>query len=245
MYAGNVGFSQSLDSCSPPLRRCPDVTFVINGDGAARPSSSGDAAGLPNVRFAGYQPDERLPEVLATGDIHVVPLRRRPRRRQRAVEDLLDPRRRPAGAGGDRPRHRGAAASWPRPAPASPCAPDDPAAFVAALGRAARRPGSGGARWAPPAGAGSRPRPRPRRSAGAYDRCSIDAERCVTPERCAGTHRGSGLRAWDAADSPLACLPVASPHRPTKKVAKLAQQGKGKKVRFQGGTCSHRGRGHR
>ena len=44
----------------------------------ARPAGnwSGAAAGLANVRFAGYVPDERLAEVLATGDIHAVPLRR-------------------------------------------------------------------------------------------------------------------------------------------------------------------------
>ena len=30
---------------------------------------------LPNVRFSGYQPKERVPEVLATGDIHLVPLK--------------------------------------------------------------------------------------------------------------------------------------------------------------------------
>jgi colanic acid biosynthesis glycosyl transferase WcaI len=34
------------------------------------------AKGLSNVHFVGYQPIERLAEVLATGDLHVVPLRR-------------------------------------------------------------------------------------------------------------------------------------------------------------------------
>jgi colanic acid biosynthesis glycosyl transferase WcaI len=33
------------------------------------------AKDLPNVRFSGYQPAERLAEVLATGDIHLVPLK--------------------------------------------------------------------------------------------------------------------------------------------------------------------------
>jgi len=33
------------------------------------------AAGLTNVRFAPYQPRERLAEVLATGDVHLVPLK--------------------------------------------------------------------------------------------------------------------------------------------------------------------------
>lgn len=75
LYAGNVGFSQSLDLVVEAARRCPEVTFVINGDGAARPTLEADAAGLANVKFAGYQPIERLPEVLASGDVHVVPLR--------------------------------------------------------------------------------------------------------------------------------------------------------------------------
>jgi colanic acid biosynthesis glycosyl transferase WcaI len=75
LYAGNVGFSQSLDLVVGAARRCPDVAFVINGDGAARSSLEAAAADVPNLRFAPYQPFERLGEVLATGDVHVVPLR--------------------------------------------------------------------------------------------------------------------------------------------------------------------------
>lgn len=75
LYAGNVGFSQSLDLVLGAARRMPEVTFVINGDGAARRALEADAAGLANLRFAGYQPIERLGEVLASGDVHVVPLR--------------------------------------------------------------------------------------------------------------------------------------------------------------------------
>jgi colanic acid biosynthesis glycosyl transferase WcaI len=75
LYAGNVGFSQSLDLVVAAARRMQDVTFLINGDGAAKPQLVRSAAGAPNVRFAGYQPASRLAEVLATGDVHVVPLR--------------------------------------------------------------------------------------------------------------------------------------------------------------------------
>jgi colanic acid biosynthesis glycosyl transferase WcaI len=77
LYAGNVGFSQSLDLVLEAARRCPAITFVVNGDGAARASleARARADGLGNVRFAGYQAVERLPEVLASGDVHVVPLR--------------------------------------------------------------------------------------------------------------------------------------------------------------------------
>ena len=75
LYAGNVGFSQSLEMVVDAARRFPQATFLINGDGAARASLEERAADLPNVRFSGYQPKERVPEVLATGDIHLVPLK--------------------------------------------------------------------------------------------------------------------------------------------------------------------------
>lgn len=75
LYAGNVGFSQSLDLVLAAARELPEATFLINGDGAARSSLESSAAGLANVRFAGYIEPPRLSELLATGDIHVVPLR--------------------------------------------------------------------------------------------------------------------------------------------------------------------------
>ena len=82
MYAGNVGFSQSLDLVLAAARSIgarddmADVVFVINGGGSARLQIEEQAAGLDNVRFVDFQPKDRLPEVLAAGDIHVVPLRR-------------------------------------------------------------------------------------------------------------------------------------------------------------------------
>jgi colanic acid biosynthesis glycosyl transferase WcaI len=75
MYAGNVGYSQSLTMLLYAAKHMPGITFVINGDGAARAELETQAAGLPNIRFAGYQPRDRVGEVLASGDIHVVPLR--------------------------------------------------------------------------------------------------------------------------------------------------------------------------
>ena len=75
MYAGNVGFSQSLEMLVECARRMPRVTVVVNGSGAALASLRTQAADLGNMRFGNYQPEERLAEVLATGDIHVVPLR--------------------------------------------------------------------------------------------------------------------------------------------------------------------------
>ena len=78
MYAGNVGFSQSFDVVLEAAHRLVDerVVFVINGGGSALSDVKRRAGGLPNMRIAAYQPRERLAEVLATGDIHVVPLKR-------------------------------------------------------------------------------------------------------------------------------------------------------------------------
>ena len=75
LYAGNVGFSQSLDLVVSAAREMPSVTFLINGDGAARATLESSARGLENVRFAGYVEPDRLGELLATGDLHVVVLK--------------------------------------------------------------------------------------------------------------------------------------------------------------------------
>jgi len=78
MYAGNLGFSQPvgllLDAAAALADR-DDVVFVINGGGAARPALEAQAADLTNVRFVGLQPKERLADVLAAADVHVVLLR--------------------------------------------------------------------------------------------------------------------------------------------------------------------------
>lgn len=79
MYAGNVGLSQSLDlvlGAAASMVDDPDVVFVINGGGAARPDLERRAAGLANLVFVDMQPKARLPEVLAAADLHVVPLKR-------------------------------------------------------------------------------------------------------------------------------------------------------------------------
>ena len=75
MYAGNVGFSQSLDLMLAAAKEMPEVQFVVNGGGSARLQLMDEASSLPNVHFGQFQPKARLSEVLATGDVHVVPLR--------------------------------------------------------------------------------------------------------------------------------------------------------------------------
>ena len=75
MYAGNVGYSQSLTLMIAAAKHFPHVSFVINGEGSARAELESLASGIRNIHFANYQPRERVAEVLASGDIHVVPLR--------------------------------------------------------------------------------------------------------------------------------------------------------------------------
>lgn len=75
MYAGNLGFSQSLDLLVGLAESLPDVHVVVNGDGAARPDLDRAAERIANLHVRGYVDADRLGELLATGDVHVVPLR--------------------------------------------------------------------------------------------------------------------------------------------------------------------------
>jgi colanic acid biosynthesis glycosyl transferase WcaI len=78
MYAGNLGYSQSVDlllDAAVAFEHDRSVVFVINGGGSAREGLERRARGLDNVRFVDLQPRERLPEVLAAADVHVVTLK--------------------------------------------------------------------------------------------------------------------------------------------------------------------------
>lgn len=79
MYCGNVGFSQSiglLADSARELAHLEDVVFVVNGGGSAISEVHRRAKGLTNFRVIPYQPVERVREVLAAADIHVIPLRK-------------------------------------------------------------------------------------------------------------------------------------------------------------------------
>ena len=79
LYAGNVGLSQSLEllvHAATELQHDPSIIFVVNGGGSGLEPLRAATANLANVRFAPYQPRERLSEVLASGDIHLVPLKK-------------------------------------------------------------------------------------------------------------------------------------------------------------------------
>jgi colanic acid biosynthesis glycosyl transferase WcaI len=155
LYAGNVGLSQSLDLVVEAARQMlhrNDVVFVVNGGGSALADLQGSAAGLSNLRFAPYQPKDRLNEVLATGDIHLVPLRRGLARssvpsKTYSILAAGRPVLASVDAGTEVTRiidQAGAGVAVP---------PDDPDAFIAALGRLvddhalARAMGERGRRW--------------------------------------------------------------------------------------------------
>lgn len=79
MYAGNLGFSQPLELMVEAARELggrDDIVFVINGEGSRRQELESLADGLDNVVFVDFQPAERLAEVLAAADVHVIALRR-------------------------------------------------------------------------------------------------------------------------------------------------------------------------
>ena len=79
MYAGNVGLSQSLElliEAARSMQHRDDVVFVINGGGSALAGLRAEAAEMANLVFVPYQPSDRLSDVLAAADIHVVPLKR-------------------------------------------------------------------------------------------------------------------------------------------------------------------------
>ncbi len=79
MYAGNIGYSQPLElivAAARELADRPDIHFVVNGSGSGRAAVEDAAKGLDNITFRDLQPVERLPEVLAAGDVHLVLLRK-------------------------------------------------------------------------------------------------------------------------------------------------------------------------
>jgi colanic acid biosynthesis glycosyl transferase WcaI len=79
MYCGNVGFSQSIELLAEAAREMQDlddVIFVVNGGGSSIEEVRRRSEGLDNFMIIPYQPVERVPEVLASADVHVIPLRK-------------------------------------------------------------------------------------------------------------------------------------------------------------------------
>jgi len=79
MYSGNVGLSQSFDLVAEAAKRFagrPDVHFVINGEGAARPSVDEWATKLTNVTVADFAPRNEVSTVLAAADLQLILLKK-------------------------------------------------------------------------------------------------------------------------------------------------------------------------
>lgn len=79
MYSGNVGLSQSFDLVQAAAKHFasrPEVHFVINGEGAARPAVESWAENLNNVTVSDFAPREKVNEVLGAADLHLVLLKK-------------------------------------------------------------------------------------------------------------------------------------------------------------------------
>ena len=82
-YIGTHGLAHGLETvlaCADRLRAHAEIAFLFVGDGAERERLLKRAHDLqlPNVHFLGVQPRERIPYYLATSDVSLVPLRRKP-----------------------------------------------------------------------------------------------------------------------------------------------------------------------
>ena len=87
LYAGNLGYKQGLETViqsAKYLQQDKNIYFVLCGDGAARIELEQLTSGLSNVRFLPVQPFNKLNELLALADIHVLP-------QKAGVADLVMP----------------------------------------------------------------------------------------------------------------------------------------------------------
>jgi colanic acid biosynthesis glycosyl transferase WcaI len=99
LYSGTMGRKQGLELLAAAAARLGDstnVVFVLCGDGPGRDELIAQCDGLPNVRFLGLQPPERLGSLLAAADIHVLP-------QQADAADLVMPSKLPGMLASGRP----------------------------------------------------------------------------------------------------------------------------------------------
>lgn len=78
LYSGNMGLKQGLEILGEAARRLAgesNLHFVFGGEGPGRDALQEACAELPNVRFLGLQPTERMREWLGLADIHLLPQR--------------------------------------------------------------------------------------------------------------------------------------------------------------------------
>ena len=77
MYAGNLGVTSCPDeilAAAVKLIQNPQILFLIIGEGSKKESLESAARNLKltNIRFLPYQPKERLAEVLASANVHLI-----------------------------------------------------------------------------------------------------------------------------------------------------------------------------
>lgn len=79
LYSGNMAGKQGLEALADVAAlleaKAAKVTFILGGQGPLRSVLEEACAKRANVRFLELQPIERLPELLATADIHLLPQR--------------------------------------------------------------------------------------------------------------------------------------------------------------------------
>ena len=81
LYAGNIGLTQGFETIletAQSLASRPDLHFVIVGDGTRRAWLEDQlvARPLPNVTLLPYQPRSVVPQIYASSDLCLVPLKR-------------------------------------------------------------------------------------------------------------------------------------------------------------------------
>jgi colanic acid biosynthesis glycosyl transferase WcaI len=78
LYHGNMGRKQGLETviaAATQLSAASDILFLLCGEGPARAELQLLAQALPNVRFIGLQPEDRLNFLVNLADVHVLPQR--------------------------------------------------------------------------------------------------------------------------------------------------------------------------
>ena len=76
LYSGNIANKQGLDvvvDAASSLHHRGDIVFVICGEGAGRQRIEAMLEGMPNVQLHDLQPAERVGELLAMADVHLLP----------------------------------------------------------------------------------------------------------------------------------------------------------------------------
>lgn len=82
LYSGNMGRKQGLEIMAQVAQSCAQerqgdnrLWFVFCGNGVGRTDLIAQCEGIANVCFLDLQPAERLPDLLAMADIHLLPQR--------------------------------------------------------------------------------------------------------------------------------------------------------------------------